>query len=278
MKYLVKGHENPDVDSVVSGYLLTKVLNTLGYDAEFIIPDVIGEETLGICLDFGFNPSIYQVDDYDKSANFILVDHFQDDEDNIVGIVDHHKNNIEIIKCDYWYDSASSVSLMIAEKYENILNRQDILLACLATFVDTVSFHSTKSRKSDRDWIDKMCQKYNLDYNRLYNAGLCMTDITNLDKVIFNGMKSYVFNNYRVESSYIQIKEISEGQIDYMLSVLKEYVASKDKLIFVFIVHDLNEFTTKVYKISKNNIEIEEYNQYTARGDGIIAKLSKTLK
>lgn len=277
MKYLVKGHENPDVDSVISGYLLTKVLNTLGYDAEFIIPDVIDAETLNICKSFAFDPSVYQVNDYDKSARFILVDHFEDNETNIVGIVDHHKNDMNDKNQNYWYDDASSVSQMIAEKYDSILNRQDILLACLATFVDTVSFHSTKSRDKDHVWIKDMCHKYNFDYRRLYDAGLCVTDITNLDKVIFNGMKKYVFNGHQVESSYIQIKEIREEQLDYMLTLLKEYVVNKN-IIFVFIVHDLNNFTTRVYKIYENDIEIENYNQYTARGDGIISKLSKTLK
>ena len=189
MKYIVKGHENPDVDSVVSGYLLTKVLTKMGYDVQFIIPDDIDMETLGICKKFGFDPSIFKVSDYDKNANFILVDHYQDDENNIVGIIDHHKNDFAV-KCDYWHDNASSVSIMIAEKYEEYLDAFDITLACLASFVDTVSFHSTKSRTKDHEWIKDMCCKYHLDYDCLYNAGLCITNLTDLDKVIFNGLKS----------------------------------------------------------------------------------------
>ena len=38
-KYIILGHENPDVDSIVSGYLLEKLLLSKSFNVEFIIPD-----------------------------------------------------------------------------------------------------------------------------------------------------------------------------------------------------------------------------------------------
>ena len=38
-KYIILGHENPDVDSIISGYLLEKLMLSKGFKAEFIIPD-----------------------------------------------------------------------------------------------------------------------------------------------------------------------------------------------------------------------------------------------
>ena len=38
-KIYVIGHKNPDVDSVISGILMQKLLEKNGYEAEFIIPD-----------------------------------------------------------------------------------------------------------------------------------------------------------------------------------------------------------------------------------------------
>lgn len=40
-KYIILGHENPDVDSIVSGYLLEKYMIKLGFDAQFVIPDKV---------------------------------------------------------------------------------------------------------------------------------------------------------------------------------------------------------------------------------------------
>ena len=45
--YIILGHENPDVDSIVSGYLLEKIMIKLGYNASFLIPDrAIEKETI----------------------------------------------------------------------------------------------------------------------------------------------------------------------------------------------------------------------------------------
>ena len=38
-KIIILGHENPDVDSIVSGYLLEKIMLNMGYDVKYIIPD-----------------------------------------------------------------------------------------------------------------------------------------------------------------------------------------------------------------------------------------------
>ena len=46
-KYIILGHENPDYDSIASGYLLEKLMKKLGYDVEFIITDKeISDENL----------------------------------------------------------------------------------------------------------------------------------------------------------------------------------------------------------------------------------------
>ena len=48
--YIILGHQNPDVDSIVSGYLLEQYLNRCGYVSKFMIPDsVIDEENLRVC-------------------------------------------------------------------------------------------------------------------------------------------------------------------------------------------------------------------------------------
>ena len=277
MKFLIKGHDNPDVDSVVSGYLLAKVISALGYDANFIIPDSIDEEIINLCMNFSFDPRNFKVNEYDKLAQFILVDHFEDDKLNVIAVVDHHETNKDLSNIDYWYEKASSTSCMIGRKFEEFLDKNDIALACLAGFVDTASFHSTKSRESDHIWIKEMCFKYNLDYQKMYDAGLCLTDISNLDKAYLNGVKKYRFNEYNFEASYIQVKTISEEQLKYILSLVSEYVKKYNLLLFAFIVHDMENFKTKVYRVSKNDIEVDDYDVYTSRGNVIIPSIMKML-
>lgn len=276
MKYLVKGHAHPDVDSVISGYLLTKILNKLGIEAEYIIPETIDDETLGICRAVGFEPQIFQVDEYDHAAKFILVDHYEDEGLDVVGIVDHHASDLD--KSDtYWYEPASSASIMLAIKYEELLDAFDIMLASLASFVDTVSFHSTKSRESDHEWIKEASKKYNLDYDYMYEVGLCLTDISDLEQAQFNGIKKYIVNDKKLEAAYVQVKEISEDKLNYILDSLKKYVVLNDLEVFAFIVYDLTSFNTIVYKVSKDDIEVVKYDYYAARGDVVVKDIRQSL-
>ena len=62
-KIIILGHENPDVDSIVSGYLLEKILSKKGYDAKFVIPDkFISNDTMNICIKYGLEPSKFMMD------------------------------------------------------------------------------------------------------------------------------------------------------------------------------------------------------------------------
>lgn len=60
-KIIIIGHSNPDVDSIVSGYLLEKLLRKKKINAEFIIPDLkIEQENIDICNKYGLDPTIFQ--------------------------------------------------------------------------------------------------------------------------------------------------------------------------------------------------------------------------
>lgn len=282
-KYIILGHENPDVDSIVSGYLLEKLLLSLGFNAQFIIPDkTLEKETTNICNDFGLNINNYMRElPNDKSYKYILVDHHErKTPGSIVGIIDHHPSSVKM-KVE-WYQNipSSSTSCIICKENEKYFNKYDIELTILAAVVDTASFHSTKTVQSDVEWVKEMCIKYNIDYNRLYRVGLCLTDISNLDVAKFYGLKKYNFNGLLVESSYIQIQNVPEhsNEIAYIISSLMNYVKEKDLKVFVFIVHDMNVFKTTVYEITSNDYKVKYYDVYTSRGNMIIPKLEEKLK
>lgn len=282
-KYIILGHVNPDIDSVISGYLLEKLLLSLGLNAQFIIPDkVIEKEVINICNNFGLKIDSYMKElPNDKSYKYILVDHHERQTPGfIVGIIDHHPSNAKMQINWYQNIPSSSTSCIICKENEKYFNEHDIELAILATMVDTASFHSTKTVQSDIEWVKEICRKCNVDYNKLYKVGLCLTDISNLDDARFNGLKKYNFNDLLVESSYIQIQNVPEhsDEIDYIISSLMNYVKEKDLKVFVFIVHDMNVFKTTVYEITSNDYKVKYYDVYTSRGNTIIPKIEEKLK
>ena len=124
-KIIILGHNYPDVDSIVSGYLLERCLVKEGYDAKFYILDKeINKETSEILNKYNFDVSYYQ-NNYieDKNNVYFLVDHNETTVNgNIVGIIDHHPTNKKIeVEC-YFNKPISSTALYICKENENLLS------------------------------------------------------------------------------------------------------------------------------------------------------------
>ena len=66
---IILGHENPDVDSIISAIILNKVLIKKGINSKFIIPDKqINKDTLEILEKYNINPNEY-MDDLPKEKS-----------------------------------------------------------------------------------------------------------------------------------------------------------------------------------------------------------------
>lgn len=282
-KYIILGHENPDVDSIVSGYIYQNYLNRHGVNAEFIIPDkTIEEDTLRICRDFNLEPTIFQKElVFDENTKFILLDHHQRDNiGEIVQIIDHHPSSNCIDDFKTINEYASSTSCLIVQGFEQYFSIMEIELACLAAMVDTASFSSTKTREIDIDWVRQMCEEKNLDYNKLYEAGLGIDDLSNPKEIMLHGLKKYTINNHKVESSTIHISNIKNNwkKISQITMLLNEYLLENNLDLFIFIIHDMDNQDTWVYKIDATGFKRKKYDEYTSRGSTIIPDLEIELQ
>ena len=214
-KYIILGHENPDVDSIISGYIYQNFLNRHKVNAEFIIPDeIIEEDTLKICRSFNLEPIQFQKPlVFDEKTKFILVDHHQRENiGEVVQIIDHHPSSNSPDNDKTINEHASSTSCLIVQGMEKYFSIHEIELACLAAMVDTASFRSTKTREIDVDWIRQMCEEKNLNYNKLYDAGLGIDDLSNPKDIMLHGLKRYTINGHNIESSTIHISNIKNNK------------------------------------------------------------------
>lgn len=282
-KIIILGHENPDVDSIVSGYLLEKVLTIKGYSAEFVIPDgKIEQESLDICRKYNLEPTRFKksIDLNDKNAQYILVDH---DERNVAGcikcVIDHHPNGKENIEGKYYNKKISSTACYVCQGNENLLSKEDLLLAAVATMVDTASFNSTKGREEDKKWVLELCETYGFDYDKLYKEGLCLTNLDDIQAASLNGLKKYNHGWKKFQSSYIQVKDpmAEQEKINEILKILEDYIISQNLNAFVFIVHDMVQFKTSYYLIKDGKIEKRDYEKYTSRGNVVVPEVREEL-
>lgn len=280
--YVILGHKNPDVDSIVSGFLLERYMNRCWYSAKFIIPDqVIDEESLVICRNYGLDPVKFQgvLPDRDDQK-YILVDHYERDvSGKVVAIIDHHPTTQNISTFFYHNEKASSTACMIVEGKEESFTKEEIELAVLATMVDTVSFHSTKTRDKDVTWVKKMVDKYQFNYSKLYEDGLCLTDVSSVSDFLTHGLKEYQFGDKKIAASYVSVlhpEQISE-MLSSAFSFLQNYVNCHDLALFTLIINDMTKFQSSVYYVTSGDIVKRDFEHFVSRGNDIIPEIEKKL-
>lgn len=287
MKYIILGHDNPDVDSVISGYLVEKILSSYGYNAKFVVPDKnVSFDVVDLCFKYGLDVKKFQKQlDFDEGDKFILVDHYKRDvPGEIFAVIDHHPIVEDNKKCDeilyYVNENVCSTTCLLIRKYEEILDKNDLELGCLAAFVDTVSFHSSKTNENDIKLIKDICKKYNFDYDNLYQDGLCLTDIKNIKEACFNELKKYTIMNYKIQASLIRVDSFKSKEkiVNRMIKILKKYLENNNLFMFVFIVYDMSSFKTIVYKIMIDKINIVNYDYYASRGNRIILDIKNSIE
>lgn len=281
-KYIIIGHENPDLDSIVSGYLLEKLLTSQGKQAEFIIPDqTISEENLFLCNIINLDAKKFQKPLPKGEYSYILVDHHdRTTPGTLKAIIDHHPANKKINCPEYHNVPSSSTSLLIVKNNEKYFSKDDILGAVLASMVDTAAFHSAKAQESDITWCKNQCEKYGFNYNELLTISMCETDISNLNQAALNGLKKHNISNHIIASSFLHLPHPEQNQekIDLMLEILKEYRKQNNYTMFAFLIHNITDFTSTLYKIYEDHIETVAYDEYAVRGTIVIPELVKELK
>lgn len=285
MKYVILGHQNPDVDSVLSGALLERILNRYTKNEfKFIIPDNVDEITTEIVTNAGIDINQYKQKDVPEDARLILVDHYEDNRysNKICGIYDHHPPKTDFnnpLKVAYYNSPSCSTTTVLYNIFKDYLTKEDFIQVLIGAVVDTVSFKSTKTNQDEVKLLMEKAKEYNIDINKYLDIGLCLNNLDDLNKAALYGLKDYELQGKYVQSSYIQIKDVENNKekIASMLNILTDYINKNNVDIFVFIVHDMDSFKTTTFEISENGIEQVSYDKYTSRGSKIIPDLEQKL-
>lgn len=274
-QYVIVGHENPDFDSVISGYLLEQLLKRKGYFVQFIIPDKeIDIDTKVLCQKYGIDVTLYQKD-WILDADYILVDHHERKvPGNIVAVIDHHPTS-KNIDCPYLINQhICSTAMLIYELSPNSFLEEEKKLVVLANLVDTVVFHlPDKYRKVDIKLTKELCQQLNVDYKLLEQDGMMTTSLNDLSKSYCNGLKRYQFGNYFVMSSYIQVEKVTKEQKDILISFCKKRFIEENLDLYVFLIMTFLDHKTTVYYIDKDDMKMESYSYFVSRGSVIMPKV-----
>lgn len=281
-RIIVLGHKNPDVDSMISGYLLSSYLRYKKYDVEYVIPDEkIDEESRLIVEGCGIDTSNFSGTILEGSK-LILVDHHETEfKNDVIAVIDHHPTIKTFEYPIYINEKASSTTKhiydIVSKECPQYIGRRFIELVIIGMVVDTCSFRSSKSKPGDKEWVLDMCEKYGINIDEIMEIGDCITDIDDVNKASLHGYKGYNYFGKSIGTSYIQVREVDETKIDLILDILKEKVKQDSLRMWLFIVTNLTDVTTTVYKISRHEVEINQYDFMASRGSNIMPQIENEM-
>lgn len=271
----VIGHKNPDFDTVVSSYLLAKILNSFGIVAEAVmLKDDYTYDKFSVAMirDFvGY--------EFKKLENlngyFLLVDHndpLQSVGDaKVLASFDHHQNVGKI--SNVLYGDYASTSLFIYDYFKDkySFSNEERVQIYMATLDDTLFFRSSRYKAKDRQLLEGM--NLNLDSEFLFEKYFVSTDLS-------NGVKSAFLS---------QVKEHSYKDIKFNSSTIKT-VAAFDKLRdeYVNLINDESYFLgmwlvvdkgiSYAYFKSPKCVKIKEYNYIASRANDVLPDMIEFLR
>ena len=274
------GHMKPDVDTIVSSYLLSNIFNHLGiasYPCVLNKGYEINKYNKNIIDDyFHFVPIVIDENDI-MNHNFVLVDHNDPIQSigsasNVVFGMDHHQNlnfNDNII-----FSDLCSNSLFIYNYFKDIysFNDKEKNLVLIASLTDTLFLKTDRCKLKDRALIDELGISF--DSDELLNKYFIETDLSKgLSFIIENSDRDFSFFDVHFTSSVIYVKNSNNStRMEY-----KNLIMTGDKN-HLGMWSDLEENKTYVYfKLVQHKFE-KEYNTVASRASTVMPDIINYLE
>lgn len=215
------GHSNPDADSLISSYLLSKVLKSFGIEAHFA---VIGDSSEYANKDSKLLSNVFKeapviIDDI-TDKKFIFVDHNNlgsFDPSQVLGAIDHHIVTEEIfdtIGIEY-----ASTALLIYDLFKDSyeFTEEDRYLIGVSVLSDTDYLRSKRFTDEDRKLYESL--KLNINEAEMIKEYYSLCDF---NKSIQDNLK-WDYKKYVVNGKTIHRSTIYSNTEDY-INHFEDYV------------------------------------------------------
>ena len=167
--------------------------------------------------------------------------------------------------------------LMFEDGY--VFSDEEFKYICFALFMDSISFKSSKALEVDHLFAKDVINGEGFDYNWFYKKGLCLNDLEdNLDSICFNGEKEYVINDYKFNSTYIQVdKDTDELFEQKCIENIRNHMTENIDF-WLYIINNVETNSSKYIIIDKTNTITHIVPKLLSRGTDIVPLVLKELK
>lgn len=278
----ILGHDNIDVDAVLSGVLMSRLLNFLGIENEFMILEKVKkDDTYEIVEEiFGIGMEQWENVSEDENRTLLLLDHYETvHKGHVVACIDHHPTK-QTKDYDFIYSRNScATAYLIFEIMREVgyrLSKEDAQMIVLSMMVDTTAFRSSKTISREVEDAKALANRFYLNYIYLEKVSLCLTPIDKMsvEEIISNGQKWYNYNGNKVGSSYLQLYDFPDKvTIDKWYEALRKKRIETESKMLVFIIFDTQLNLTYEIRFSEEGMDVHVYTKILSRGKDIMPKI-----
>ncbi len=266
MIYVI-GHKNPDTDTVISSIAYSYLM---GENYIPVVPGDLNPETKFVLEKFNIDvpEKITSVKEGDK---FFLVDHNEDTqrfegitEENVVGILDHHKINfcnscpINILVRPYG-SSCTVISEMFFDR--NLDLDKNIAGALLSGLLsDTVILKSPTCTQVDRDIANKLAEIAGI--SDIYSFGMELfakkAEIQNKSniEIINNDFKDFDIKGKKIGVSQVELADVSliMSRKEELLNEMTEILEKNNYFSIILMVTDIIKEGSYLWIVGDNSV------------------------
>ncbi|MGL4738356.1 MAG: DHH family phosphoesterase [Cellulosilyticaceae bacterium] len=278
----VLGHDQIDEDSCISGLLLCEMLDFYGIQAQFKILDAkVPAQTAAVLAELGYDLEVFRAKETMPGEQLFLVDHHQTvHPGRVIGCIDHHPTQKAFDYLIYDNGEASACTKKIYDYSVAAgleITRETVNKVAYALVIDTFDFKSPRGKAEDKVWLEEMIRTYQLDYPKMVDYALSLTDLSQaLPKIAMSALKAYQFGVHQVMSTYILVKE-KPTCLDAVIAYLQGEVGARGLAMWVFLTIDVLKSQTTEYRITTEGYEEIVHPKLSSRAQEIMPQIEKLL-
>lgn len=277
----VTGHDSPDADSIISAFMMQRLLKKFNIEARVRFGTRPDNVTMRDMSALGLIDGI-SFDGFEGGERLLLVDHHKSFYKNsVLASVDHHTTPPEPEGETALVVSASSCGRVIFDMAESVGASDSELerLAIFSVYLDTQSCRSPKFKKSDVEWLESGIERLSIDRRELERMGFCLCDHTeDIDVLAMYGFKKYSFGSRPSFSSCIQIdtdEDAWSGVTARIVDHLKRKIIEFDGAVWAFVVNMPIIARSDIYFIDRNGeVSRVELDRLASRSRDVIPVVS----
>ena len=273
----IVGHENADLDSLLSAYFLSLLFSFKGISNKIKFRDSFREPEL---IYSGINYDVFETG-VKKEDVLFLVDHYIPCENEVVGCIDHHPGACVFPEKENFFEIRSSscakiiFDLMLKEGMEE--TKDLVFKTIMSIYGDTLSLTlESKVVPNDKIWIKQKIEEYGFSESDFVPAGLRLTDINKpCSEVLKNKYKTFFSSSgTKMATSIICMEYMPDSVfLSNLFTQISKNLHLSDTNSWILVILCLRERKSIVCDVFKNNnIKINYYDKIVSRGRDILPK------